>query len=257
MMCVRKKSSIKEFCGTSLMHPAATRSIRTGSIERPANIAAKDILIQYGELIELRRSKVAETCKNGQMPDMRTGWLLWQLDLDEFLYYEEEMLAPDYRNYYAEWNVRPARGARKSTKNLWIYEIATGKKKYSVTTEAGAKIQPYFDVPPPTDKNLCYFKVQGEEVEGKNIRVWITQATALCLKAVLHTLDGARISEEAEKLPLAITAREGTVPTETLDQALPILISKIAYRNLRLRFKGKSDEHMMQQFAQYLYTSHK
>jgi hypothetical protein len=34
MLCVQSKKSIKEHCGTSLMHPAATRSIRVPSTER-------------------------------------------------------------------------------------------------------------------------------------------------------------------------------------------------------------------------------
>jgi len=99
------------------------------------------------------------------------GWLLWKDTLEEFLYFEEKMEKPDPDLYYAEWNVTPARGARKPSKSLWVYEKDTGKKKYSVTTTAGAKIQPYFDVPAPNDQHLYHFKVQGVIVDGGLVKV--------------------------------------------------------------------------------------
>jgi hypothetical protein len=253
MMCVRKKSSIKEYCGTSLMHPAATRSIRTGSLERPGDKAAADILGQYAELIEHRRAKVAEDCKSEKKPDMRTGWLLWQLDLDEFLYFEEPMIPPDPSLYYAEWSERPARGARKATKNLWIYEKKTDKKRFSVTTEAGAKIQPYFDVPPPSDPNLHFFRVQGEEVAAGQIRIWITKTTALCLKAAIGSIEGEAIAAEALKLPPKVKGTEIGAAQPAFSIAQQVVLSSEAYRKLRRCFSGVSDEQVMQQFAQYLF----
>ena len=51
---------------------------------------------------------------------MRIGWLLWKDTLEEFLYFEESMLKPTISDYYAEWNITPARGARKESKSLWI-----------------------------------------------------------------------------------------------------------------------------------------
>lgn len=256
MMCVRKKGSIKEYCGTSLMHPSATRSIRVGSLERDPNIASKDILTQYSELINQRTDKVAATCKKGSSPDMRTGWLLWELDLDEFLYFEEKMVIPNPDDYFAEWNIREARGARKPTKNLWIYEKKTKKKRYSVTTEAGAKIQPYFDVPDPTDSNLYIFKVQGEEIYQGKTRIWITQTTALCLQAVLGSLSGESIDEEVQKLETMKINKVENIETSTLVIAQPIIIKTSSYKKLKSLFTGVSDEHMMQNFAQYLFKKH-
>jgi hypothetical protein len=258
MMCVRRRATIKEYCGTSMMHPSATRSIRTGSLSRSPNEAAVDILQQYADLIERRRQRVAETCKHGEQPDMRTGWLLWQLDLDEFLYFEEPMLSPDPKSYFAEWNERPARGARKATKNLWIYDRRTGSKRFSVTTEAGAKIQPYFDIPSPNDQNLHYFRVQGEPVGTERIRIWITPPTALFLKSALGAVDGDRVSAAIIASAGAPSARAGESTTPpALPSAEPLVITSAAYARLRILFKGVSDEHMMQQFAQHVFSTRK
>lgn len=148
----RYKSSVDldDACGKTLMHPSATRSIRVPPINTDPNSAMADVLTQYADLIGARREKVREQAPGSEEPDVRTGWLLWQDTLRQFLYFEEEMLAPDPADYFAEWHSRRSGGSRKSSTSLWIYEKDTGKKRYSVTTEAGAKIQPYFDVPRPT-----------------------------------------------------------------------------------------------------------
>jgi hypothetical protein len=151
---------IKSVCGTSMMHPAATRSIRIENIELPADRVMRSVFRQYSELIKLRTSKVKEQIPDGKEPDMRTGWLLWEDSLTEFLYFEQPLEAPNPKGYYAEWNVTPPKGARKGSKSLWIFDRKTNKKRFSVTTTAGIKIQPYFDVPAPSDKNLYYFRVQ-------------------------------------------------------------------------------------------------
>lgn len=131
MLCVRSDQTIAEFCGTTLMHPSATRSIRIPEI-KDATRAARNVLKQYSELIEMRRKKVQE--KSKAKPDMRTGWLLWQESLNEFLYWEEEILPPDPKNYWAEWKTSGG-GARKASKNLWVYENDSDKKRYSITRE--------------------------------------------------------------------------------------------------------------------------
>lgn len=173
MLCVRPKRSLMEFAGTTQMHPSATRSIRIASTDVSPNDAMQDVLRQYKELIEHRTLKVEKTSKNNKA-DMRTGWLLWERSLTEFLYFEERMSAPNPEMYYAEWNERGAEGSRKGSKNLWIYEAETGKKRYSITTNAGAKIQPYFDVPPPNNENMFFFRVQGEDIGAGKILIWIT-----------------------------------------------------------------------------------
>lgn len=163
MLCVRSGRPIKDCCGTTLMHPAATRSIRIPDEEDPT-AAAQNVLRQYGELIERRLERVRESSANGE-GDLRTGWLLWQDDLVEFLYFEEEMFAPDPSDYWAEWRTSGG-GRRKKSRNLWVYEKETDQKRYSITTTAGAKIQPYFDVPAPNNPHLYHLVVWQEELIG-------------------------------------------------------------------------------------------
>ena len=184
---------IKSVCGTSLMHPAATRSIRISDISRPASEVMEDVFRQYAELIEERAARVREGAR-GKEPDMRVGWLLWESTLTEFLYFEERLVAPSCENFFAEWHENASKGARKSSKNLWIYDRATGKKRYSVTTSAGVKIQPYFDVPPPSDENLYYFRAQSEPADAETVRLWISAATARALESRLGSLQRAVVS---------------------------------------------------------------
>lgn len=85
---------IKSVCGTTLMHPAATRSIRIDDVNAPAKGVMLDVFKQYAELIELRTAAVLKRAE-GREKDMRIGWLLWEDNLTEFLYFEERMLPPN------------------------------------------------------------------------------------------------------------------------------------------------------------------
>jgi hypothetical protein len=254
MLCYRSKPRVTEACGSTLMHPAATRSIRVPDPDTDPQDAMRDILGQYGDLIDQRRAKVQETSRRAKL-DMRTGWLLWQESLREFLYFEEEMLRPDPADYYAEWSSRGAGGARKGSTSLWIYERETGRKRYSVTTSAGAKIQPYFDVPPPNDPNLYVFTVQAEEMGGGRVRIWVTEATAHDLRRMLGGLDAKTISSaitDASKVFRADQAAKVTVTRA----AEPIVLEASAYAALQAMFPGSvSDEHLAQLFVQYLHTA--
>src|SRR5574341_1040706 len=206
-------TAIREFCGTSQMHPAATRQIRIpANLDNP-NAAMQDILSQYAKLIRQRAEQVRETSP-GIEPDLRTGWLLWQTSLKEFLYFEEEMLPPDPDDYVAEWKDSRGGGSRRSSRNLWVYEKETGKKRYSITTAAGAKIQPYFDVPPPNDPNVYFFRVQGEELPDGTVRIWLTQATARELERLIGDLDAKTIGS-------AISNAAGE-PSEAIEPSTPI-----------------------------------
>jgi hypothetical protein len=150
MLCYRSKPTLDEACGTTLMHPSATRSFRIESIEADPNEVMRSVMTQYADLL-LQRQRAVEAQNQTDHPvDMRTGWLLWQESLRQFLYFEEPTTPPDPEKHYAEWHERMG-GARKASRNLWIYEKGTGRKRYSVTTSAGGKIQPYFDVPPPNE----------------------------------------------------------------------------------------------------------
>lgn len=242
MLRVTKSGSILNECGTTKMHPAGTRSIRIPA-EKDPNKAMVDILNQYNDLID-SRTKTVLSKTNKKIADMRIGWLLWKDTLEEFLYFEEKMVKPDPQFYFAEWNTTPARGSRKSSKSLWIYEKNTGKKKYSVTTTAGAKIQPYFDVPAPKNKYLYHFKVQGVLLEGGLVKVWVTRSTAKYLELLVGSLDIEVLSSAIDKFDSGDVVNQESVTTaETL--AVPILIKENSYSKLKTLFTPISDEYMV------------
>ena len=176
---------------------------------------------------------------------MRIGWLLWEDTLTEFLYFEEKMTPPDPNLYYAEWNITPARGIRKASKSLWVFLKNTNEKRYSVTTSAGIKIQPYFDVPAPLDPNLYYLRVQSEYVDIDTIRIWVSASTARALQHRLGSLDKVVVSEAIIKLGEA--APTEAVPEQKDDDlAVAILISKRAHEVLTSLWEAVSDEHRAQ-----------
>lgn len=235
---------LKTVCGTTAMHPAATRSIRIDNSGAQANDVMKDVFRQYAELIEQRTERV-QAAAPGIKPDMRTGWLIWEDNLTEFLYFEEEMIAPDPSLYFAEWNETPARGVRKSSKSLWIYDRTTKQKRYSVTTSAGIKIQPYFDIPPPSDGNLYYFRVQSEPIGADTICLWVAASTAHALKARLGSLERDVVSSAIFKvLASGIIPPAQTKPEE--DVAVAIKISVEAHSQLCGAWEAVSDEHRAQ-----------
>lgn len=250
MLCVGGDKPLMSLAGTSQMHPSATRSIRIDSTDASATDAMVSVFSQYGELIRQRTQRVKDDA-NGLEPDMRIGWLLWERSLTEFIYFEEPMTAPDPDHYWAEWNERAARGARKGSKNLWIYERGTDKKKYSVTTSAGVKIQPYFDVPAPNDPNLNFFRVQSEPVGQTHVRIWVAQNTAKRLREILDDAELSSLSDEI--VEAAKTEVDATVIVgELVELAEPILISKDAHAILTSRWSGVSDEHRVQLLIQSL-----
>lgn len=285
MICRRTDHSIKASCGETIMHPAGTRSIRIPNIE-DATEAARDILSQYASLINGRASYVSISDRFNNLaitrdqaiaelmelftikkqsannllpekpkpttehyskrsPDMRTGWLLWQDSLREFLYFEEQTVIPKPSDYYAIW-VDSGGGRRKKSRNLWVYHSETKQKCYSITTEAGAKIQPYFTVPAPDDKNLYHFVVQGEQLPNGLVRIWVTDVTASFLKHLLGSLETEAISKAISNTSRIVTESEdksGSFPV----LAVEILLTSESYSILKEKFPGVSDEHMIQQ----------
>ena len=182
---------------------------------------------------------------------MRVGWLLWEDDLREFLYFEEPMSAPNTNDYYAIWNETPARGARKASKSLWVFDKATGAKRYSVTTSAGIKIQPYFDVPPPDDPNLAYFRVQSEREAYGTVVLWVTPGTAARLRECLGSVDKSVVSRAA--LQAALSVEDAPVRTESESwEAVPIRVSEEAFAAMQAAWDAVSDEHRVQQLIQRL-----
>ena len=242
--------SIKDACGTSKMHPSATRSIRIDNTDLPAEDVMIDVLTQYSELIQERTDQVTDNSPDGEA-DMRVGWLLWEDDLREFLYFEEPMEKPAPAKYSAIWNETPARGTRKASKSLWIFDKVTGVKRFSVTTSAGIKIQPYFDVPPPNDPNLAYFRVQSEPLDSDTVILWVSAATADQLRRVLGSIDRQVVSDAVSR---ASSLDVSNIPTETIDSsfAVPIHVAKEAFDILVEHWNAVSDEHRIQQLIDVL-----
>ena len=234
---------VKEVFGSRLMHPSATRSIRITDGE--PNEVMQNVLSQYVSFLKQREKYVHEKYPD-KHPDMRTGWLLWQSNLSDFIYFEEETLQPEPNDYVAEWHESKGKGARKASKSLWIYEKETGEKKYSVTTDAGAKIQPYFVVPPLSEPNLYFFQVQGEEFEKGFIRIWIPSSSARELQRITGDLSADALHNAIKELlskPHDLTATPNNQP----ETALPIVLRAETYSLLGEFFPmAVSDSHKIQ-----------
>jgi hypothetical protein len=143
-MKVKKERRPLSLQGKRIMHPAATRTISFDPAKGP-EACKTQVLHQFGAQISQFRDRVREVSE-GVEPELRWGVLLWSPRLDEFLYFEEAMIEPKPDEYVAEFVERRGRGG--TTRNLHIFERATGVKRFSVTSpEKGAKVQPYFDVP--------------------------------------------------------------------------------------------------------------
>ena len=152
------------------------------------------------------------------------------------------MVEPDPSLYYAEWVERPVVGGiRKGSKNLWIFEKTSGRKRYSVTTSAGAKIQPYFDVPPPDDPNVYLFTVIGEQLAIGQIRVWLTPGTAKELERLVGSLDIDAVSEAVLKTIEKVAEMERGVVTME-EAGVSVMLREDAYRALVEFFPNVSDE---------------
>ena len=146
MKLLKSRKSRRPFShqGKRIMHPAATRAIAFNPADSAEDCKVA-ILTQFGSQIAAFRERVKE---DGGVPqaDIRWGVLLWNVELTEFLYFEERMIEPNPNDYRAEFVVSNHRGS--ATRNLHIFEKATDIKRFSVTRpEKGAKVQPYYDVP--------------------------------------------------------------------------------------------------------------
>lgn len=234
---------VRNVFGTRLMHPSATRSIRVE--DGDANEVMRSILKQYADFIEQRSEFVKQRCPSGES-DLRTGWGLWQSNLKEFIYFEEEMLVPSPDDFIAEWHENEGKGARKESKSLWIYEKETGQKKYSITTSAGAKIQPYFDVPPASDPNVYFFRVQGEEYKPGFIRVWVPAATAHDLERLAGDLSTERLHDVIARSKSDLKESRAAYSISP-EEAIAITITIDSYRTLEGLFPNAvSDAHRIQ-----------
>lgn len=155
-MKLKKVSCPSKATGTSIMHPAATRTVSFDP-NQSAEECKNTVLEQFNKQIGDFRLRVQVKTPEGKHASIRWGVLLWRKDLTEFLYFEEEMCELNPEDYYAEFSDYIHRGNPSS--NLWIYEKSTRIKRLSVTMpKKGAKVQPYFDVP-AVGKGAYLFKV--------------------------------------------------------------------------------------------------
>lgn len=246
-----KNINIEEACGTTLMHPSMTRSIRITSTEPDPNVAMTSVFEQYAELVESRREQVAVQNQTKRQVDLRTGWLLWQDSLRQFLYFEEPMSVPSPHDYFAEWRSSGG-GRRKASRNLWIFSKQSGEKRFSVTTEAGAKIQPYFDVPPPNDPNVYLFTVIGEHIDYGRVRVWIARRTAKELERLLGTLATDQVERAILVAAQELEAAGPSEPIDEIEEIQPVLLSEDAYAALASALPAVNDEHRFQLLLDHL-----
>lgn len=240
MLCKPSSKIIHHWCGEEMMHPSATRKIRIPQGD-DATAVAREILEQYNGVIEETKTKIRNesSCKN---PELRNGWLLWQESLEEFLYFEQVINTLNVNQFTAEWH-ESGGGSRKKSRNLWVYKGNT--KQYSITTEAGAKIQPYFRVPLKQDSNLYYFRVQGEIADENNVRIWVTNSTMMALRAKFNGDISSSILNTA--LSSALTKNiNSEILSRTDEIVFEMLIDKNLYRSCKDRFKPKSDDHLIQ-----------
>jgi hypothetical protein len=237
------RSNISDACGSSFMHPALTRSIRIDDMNRDADEVKNAVFTQYAELLDARRKKISEQDGSGRTVELRTGWLLWQRSLREFLYFEELAIAPDPDGLTARWVDRPANGSRKPSRNLWIYDKVTLKKRYSVTTSAGIKIQPYFDVPQLADPNLYRFTVFGEALPSNDTRMWVTPRTANALREKVGSLESDAVTTFLDDATTQVEDTAVESGTLAIDRAaVPVIIPQELYTRFVRRFPGFSDD---------------
>lgn len=155
------------------------------------------------------------------------------------------MAAADPHDYYAIWNERPTTSRRQGSRNVWVYERDTDIKRYSITNQAGPKIQPYFDVPTLDHPALYHIQVDGEEMDG-GVRLWVTDATKRQLAELADIDDEAALSAFIINSAAAIDVEEGD-GTSPAAPAVPLLVSREAYEALASSVVGPSSDDRVRQ----------
>lgn len=245
MLAYYGKKDISSACGETWMHPSSTRCIRLPAYSTPPDDAMRIVVAQYRKMIAGHAKDVRAT-KPKAAPDVRTGWLIWQSELRQFLYFEEQFKAPNPANLYAKWN----KSRSTAGSSLWVYDRRTDKKVFSVTgSDAGAKWQPYFTIPGPRDPYLYMFSVIGEVIGTDVVRCWITKSTLEELRRLLGSVTTEKVSAAIRNTlsPLPVVEQGGPLVSEP---AVPLRLSVRTYELLRSRLPGVNDDHCFQLLIQ-------
>lgn len=204
----------------------------------------RTVIKSYQKVLDERLSK-AVAISEGKPVELRSGWLLYDSSLTEFLYFEERAQNLNPKKHRAVWSerIKKGEGGRRGNRNLWIY-ADDDQKVWSVTGgSSGTKIQPYFKIPAANDKNLCYFRVQGEPINPETVRIWITEPTAQNLKQMLGELDTRCLSDAIMKVS---PSNQTLSVTQESEEVREVVIAQSAYVALKEKFLGVSDEHRFQ-----------
>ncbi len=243
MMRCSESEAIKKHCGTYMMHPALTRRVSLPDIA-DADDAMRIVIKSYQRVLDERLTK-AIAISDGKPIELRSGWLIYDSSLTEFLYFEERAQNLNPKKHRAVWSerIKKGEGGRRGNRNLWIYG-EDDQKVWSVTGgSSGTKIQPYFKVPAANDKNLCYFRVQGEPINTETVRVWVTEPTAQNLMQILGELGTRRLSAAIMKVS---PSDQVLTATQEREEVHELVIDQSAYAALKEKFLGVSDEHCFQ-----------
>ncbi len=84
---------ISQWCGTWLMHPSLTRQISL-PVGNDPNDAMRKVIGDYEHVLHSRRERNMRRY-GGTSVEMRSGWLIYQSSLREFMYFEEETVNLD------------------------------------------------------------------------------------------------------------------------------------------------------------------
>ena len=243
--------SLLQLCGQTKMHPSATRSIRIPDVNADANEVMYEVFRQYSELIEQRRELISRTQSAGGHVSLRLGWLIWRGSLDQFLYFEEDFTAPNPDEYFAIWNEGSnSNSPRKTSKSLWVYRKSDSAKRYSITTMAGIKIQPYFDVPATDDPNLYYWDLRPQSSKDGMMSVSVDRKTYEILEANLGSVNPLGLQDLVDALIEKKSDQETkNREIEWKNSVVEIEIKSTDLQRLRVHFKSDHSSEMLYRLA--------
>ncbi len=120
-----------------------------------------------------------------------------------------------------------------------------------MTTSAGVKLQPYFDVPGVNDGNLYHWTIIGESIDPGDVRIWLTARTAGALRSLIGSLDKDVVSSFVLEFVASKPEEDAqAVGPEDADAVVEVMMTKEAYAVLGDTFPSTNDDHLIQQLLQ-------